>query len=502
MDELENEKRAGKFTVSPGKDIYGELTFSGGRTSLYLRDEANFTTHGIANDYIKGCLHDLTKVSLLRCITTSGTGSARQGDESYHFATVFPHFIVYGNDHLAPDDKTIVEVHFAIDDASTLFYDFDAFGSVINARPFIDTIARANALPRTIETGPNPAILYFTGKTQIFSTATVLGRISASHHPSHTLGGPGGVRLTNTILVKIAFDEPMLFEDSIRHTLTLLRFLELLLGRPQNIPKMRVRIKSDQERPVFLNVYWSMRPKREPSREEEKPHPADVLLDTIRKPEEFSRVLANWLKRQQAWRNARAQFASSFAQQNRYDADRLVACANMFDILPDSAVQPHVPLTIAQENARDASREMFLALPPSPERNSVLGALGRMGRSSLRHKIRHRAELIAAVAASRFPDLETVIDEAVTCRNYFVHGSDPSFDYGENFDAVNFFTDTLEFIFAASDLIEAGWDLKAWIEIPTSMSHPFARFRVGYAESLRKLKALLPPQASPTIAAG
>lgn len=502
MDELENEKRAGKFAVSPGKDIYGELTFSGASTSLYLRDEANFSTHGIANDYIKGCLHDLTKVSLLRCITTSGTGSARQGDESYHFATVFPHFIIYGNDHLAPDDKAIVEVHFAIDDASTLFYDFDAFGSVINARPFIDTIARANALPRTIETGPNPAILYFTGKTQIFSTDTALGKVSASHHPSHNLGGPRGVRLTNTILVKIAFDEPMLFEASIRRTLTLLRFLELLVGRPQNIMKMRVRIKSDQERPVFLNVYWSMRPTREPSREEEKPHPADVLLDTIRKPEEFSRVLANWLERHHAWRSARAQFAGSFAKQNRYDADRLVACANMFDILPDSAVPPHVPLTIAQENARVASREIFLALPSSPERNSVLGALGRMGRSSLRHKIRHRAELIAGAAGSRFPDLETVIDEAVTCRNYFVHGSDPSFDYGENVDSVNFFTDTLEFVFAASDLIEAGWDLKAWIELPTSISHPFARFRVGYAESLRKLKALLSPRVPPTIAAG
>ena len=375
MDQLENEKRAGKFTVSPGKDIYGELTFSGHRTSLYLRDESAFSTRAIANEYIKGCLHDLTKVSLLRCITTSGPGSARQGDESYHFATVFPHFIVYGNDHLAPDDKAIVEVHFAIDDASTLFYDFDAFGFVIDARPFIDTIARANALPRTIETGPSPAILYFTGKTEIFSTDTALGRVSASHHPSHDLGGPGGVRLTNTILVKIVFDEPMLFEESIRHTLTLLRFLELLVGRPQNILKMGVRTKSDKERPVFLNVYWSMRPKREPSREEEKPHPADVLLDAIRKPEEFSRVLANWLKRHHSWRSARAQFAGSFAQQNRYDADRLVACANMFDILPDSAVPRHVPLTTAQENARDASREIFLALPLEP------GAQQRFGRS-------------------------------------------------------------------------------------------------------------------------
>jgi hypothetical protein len=43
------------------------------------------------------------------------------------------------------------------------FYDFDAFGSVIDAKPFIDQIAHANALPREIKTGPDPQILYFTG---------------------------------------------------------------------------------------------------------------------------------------------------------------------------------------------------------------------------------------------------------------------------------------------------------------------------------------------------
>ena len=57
------------------------------------------------------------------------------------------------------------EVHFVIDDATTLFYDFDAFGLVLNPRPYFDTIAHANGLDREIPTGPNPVILYFTGKT-------------------------------------------------------------------------------------------------------------------------------------------------------------------------------------------------------------------------------------------------------------------------------------------------------------------------------------------------
>ncbi|MCL4500959.1 MAG: hypothetical protein M1438_03760 [Deltaproteobacteria bacterium] len=94
----------------------------------------------------------------------------------------------------------------------------------------------------------------------------------------------------------------------------------------------------------------------------------------------------------------------------------------------------------------------------------------------------------------RFPDLFPVTDEAVNCRNHYVHGSPPSFDYRDyssGFDAITFFTDTLEFVFAASDLIEAGGDVKGWCEIPTSMSHPFGSYRVCYADNLRKLKSRL-----------
>jgi len=59
-----------------------------------------------------------------------------------------------------------------------------------------------------------------------------------------------------------------------------------------------------------------------------------------------------------------------------------------------------------------------------------------------------------------------------------------------------FFVDTLEFVFAASDLVEAGWDVKAWSAKPTGTSHPFGAYRISYAMHLRKLKALLLPPAS------
>ncbi len=491
MDKVEKSKWAGRFTVPPGRDVYGELTLSGARTSLYLQDNDHFTTHALPGQYIKGVLHDLTKISLISCITTSGPGSATRGEESYQFATVFPHFVVYGDNYLGPDEKTIVEVHFVIDDASTLFYDFDAFGFLIDARPFIEKIANANCLPRKIQTGPDPEILYFTGKTDIFSVDTVLGKVSASHNPSHNVGGPDGVRLKNTILVTIVFKEPVIFEDSIFRTSTLLRYLEMLVGRPQNLLSLNLRAVSDEQKPVFLQVHWSMPPKRESSQEGEKPHPSDVLLDAVRQPEEFSDVLANWLDREHDWRDARLRFSNSFAEQNHYSIDRLIGSANMFDILPSSAVPSDVQLSDELKTAKETGCKTFRALSESPERDSVLGALGRIGKANLKQKIRHRARRIIEAIGERFPELSTVTDEAVNCRNYYVHGSEPRFDYSGNLGTVNFFTDTLEFVFAASDLIEAGWDVKSWSNVGTTMSHPFARFRVSYAPRLQELKGLL-----------
>jgi hypothetical protein len=493
MDGTENSKRAGKFTVPPGKNIDGELTLSGANTSLYLHDKDEFSTLAIQDQYIKGVLNDLTKVSLIRCITTSGPGSGGREGESYHFATVFPHFVVLGNSYLAPNDETITEAQFVIDDASTLFYDFDAFGAVIDARPFIDQITNANEsiVHRKVETGPDPQILYFTGKREIFSVDTVLGGISASHSPSRNLGGPEGIWLKNTIAVSITFRDPVTFDHCTEHISTLLPYLGLLVGRPQNLLRLTLRTQGIQETPTFLEVYWCMRPKRDPEHEGQKPHPAEVLLDAVRKPQEFSRVLAHWLSRHDAWRDARSRFFNSFARQIHYDIDRLVGSANMFDILPDTAVPPVVEVSDELKAAKESSQKMFRALPRTPERDSVLNALGRIGKSVLKQKIRHRALLLVNATGGRFNEITTVTDEGVNCRNHYVHGSDPSFDYNTHFDMVEFFTDALEFVFAASDLIEGGWDLKAWSDKGSSMSHPFGRFLVGYGARLQELKALL-----------
>jgi hypothetical protein len=56
---------------------------------------------------------------------------------------------------------------------------------------------------------------------------------------------------------------------------------------------------------------------------------------------------------------------------------------------------------------------------------------------------------------------------------------------------VSFFTDTLEFVFAASDLIEVGWKIEPWLQKGTTMSHPFGTYCAHYRYNLQALKALL-----------
>jgi hypothetical protein len=502
LDEIEGSKQSGRFTISPGRDVYGELTLAGHKTSLYLQDTDFFDTHAIPGQCVKGILQDLTKVSLIRCIS-SGAGTSYRGSERYYFASVFPHYVIYGDRQIGPDEKVVAEVDFVVDDASALFYDFDAFGMLMDARPFIEQIVHANVvtLGRPVRIGPDPQILYFAGKSEIFAVETILGRVSASHSPVPDLGASDGVRLRNKIFVTITFKEGVAFEDAISRIFTLLMFLGTVAGRPQDLLSLSLKTVHDSDGIFPLRIYWSMPPKRNSSNERKRSHSAEVLLNAVEEPEMFSRVLASWLERQEERRDARARFDNSFAKQWSYEIDRLIGDANMFDILPSSAAPPDVELSGELRAAKKAGQEIFEKLEPSRERDSILGAFGRLGKSSLKQKIRHRAQLVVSAAETQFPEILTVTDEAVNCRNHYVHGSEPRFDYNANFSAVIFFTDTLEFVFAASDLIEAGWDLKGYCQIPSSMSHPFSAYRVNYPLFLQKLKALLPPRVVASRAA-
>ena len=131
---------------------------------------------------------------------------------------------------------------------------------------------------------------------------------------------------------------------------------------------------------------------------------------------------------------------------------------------------------------------MFRKHPPGIDRNSVLSALGRLGQPSLPKKVAHRVSIVESKLGRGFPDLQFVANVAVQCRNFFVHGSSGDIEYPKVEPLVPFLTNALEFIFAASDLIDAGWDAQQWGSQAFGWGHSFTRFRSEYDIALAELR--------------
>jgi hypothetical protein len=506
MQVPEGWQRLGTFTLGD-HELVGELVLDAERSSLRLFYESPTGSPSDsplwwATDLVKrivGTLHDGRKITLVDCLP-QGSQSTFGGKTAL---TIYPHYVIHGQGHLDPETPSIAQMEVVIEDAATLFYDFDAFGVVMrDGRPLVQALIdhRRASMARFLEkhgggqarsipdAGPDAMAAYFSGNRELAKVSTCLGTVLIQHNPLPSFGGPSGAAIGDQITITLEFPAPRSFDDARSALLSLVRFFSLLLGRQQNLMSLRVST-AGEERP--FDVYWSSPPRREAT-SALKPHPAELLIDPLNDEAEFCSVLSRWLEREREWKDARERFATCFYQQNLLTIDRLVGAANMFDILPASAVPAQVEIGDDLRDARDVARASFLALPNSSERDSVLGALGRVGKPSLKRKIRHRAAPIVAAIGKRLPKLTAVLDAAVNCRNHYVHGTDPECNYVENFiDTAGFFTDALEFVFGTSDLFEDGWNVEAWNRTRGGRHHPFGDFTGNYRARLARLEELL-----------
>jgi len=487
-------KYSGKF-ISEGRELNGELTFSGADTKLYLHDPKFFFIEDEGYVNITGVLHDRTCVSLLQCLA-GGTGQSwTEGQGSYHFSTVTPHYVLHGRSHLQPSDRTIKSIRFVLKDAALIFQDHHSFSTAHGITPeALKTLLKSSPFKTTArkKVGRYPSVIFFSGEYTVFSVRTALGRISAYHVYSHRGGGTKGIGLENAVFCEVTFDRPVAFMEARIKLTDILRFFQIVSGRVQELERFQVVCKARGQEPAELDVY-QCRPPTRTGTSEEMPSASDLPVDAVARKKEFRDVLRNWLERNERWKPARSRFAASFSKENYFDIDRLTGAANMFDLLPEDAVPEHVTISPELEAARASSQTTFRALPDSPERNSVLGALGRLGHASLRTKINHRATPVIEAFGSELSDLRDVLAMAVEARNHFVHGTPTDIDYEAHFfETVAFFTRALEFVFVASDLLEAGWDGPAWLRSGAGQSHPLSHFVGNYWNYIRLLHDCLP----------
>ena len=256
MEDLEKQTFAGMFTLSPGKKVRGELVLAGKQSSLYLWDD-NFI--GYERDekhrgyvkFIKGVSNNLKKVSLIDCLDL-GSGSANRSfpeKDTIHNAHFLPFYAVFGDDHVSPDEKTIIETSIVIEDEATFFCDSNAFGVV-------QTPSQSLVNQVVTEAGENPIIAYYRGNSEIFTAHpdTALDTISGWRRVRHR-GGHTGARIEGEVSVNLKFATAVAFEDAINESFKVLGFLELLAGRPQNLMDFEIYKESGHEVPHVLQVY-------------------------------------------------------------------------------------------------------------------------------------------------------------------------------------------------------------------------------------------------------
>ena len=503
----------GMFTLPSGKKVHGNLKLATRKSCLDLwgekLHEEVYDQGNLFIDIVEGTVNDWGKVSLIDCMfkgdrrskTTDGWGGSSIFTITFSFS-----YALFGHDRFSRDGKTIKKISFLVDDASALFYDSEAFfaagsfssvsGKAISdkktfsfdPRPLVEQMTEND---ENLKFGDYPAVLCYKGKREIFEAETALGTISARRSVPARLSHEGG-KMENKAYVDLRFSAPVNFRDAYGNAMRVLRFLELLAGRSQNLVDFLL-FEPENARGFSrkFKMYDNWFPKRERLKNERVPK---ILIETVEDTESFSRILANWLERDETRGAARDTFFSCFAK-DIYDRDHLVGVASAFDLLPEDAVRDAGELSEELKSARDKCVEIFCELEESSAKNSFLRALERTGKgnqkgkSGLGEKIDFRARYITDKIGDKLPEFWKVTREAVDCRNYCVHGGPPDLYYQEP-GVIRFFAKTLEFIFAGSDLIEAGWNIRAWYEEDDLWSHPFGVYLNNYEDNLRGLERI------------
>ena len=341
----------------------------------------------------------------------------------------------------------------------------------------------------SIEVEDRNWIAYFTGKTSVFTTDTVIGRVSANHTPVFTIGNDHDHGLKKVTELSIKFDEPLPVIESLHGMGRVLQFFDLVVGCTQNVSSISVHTGFDDPSHSF-ELYAIGYAARHSSREERENGSilrTTVLIHPVYDSTEFANVLRAWLDRDVEWRTARIRLTHDWGKRF-YGYNRIIAAANVFDLLPNRVYGNKPSLASELSAAVGDSKKIFRSLQQSEERDDILGYLGRVGGWRLKRKISCRAKTICDSIGRLLPEFGTVIDEAVNLRNHYVHGTPSRIRSDQRLQLLLFLTNSLEFTFFASDFIDAGWNIADWCNKGRPIGHPFHNYLVHYKEDLKVLK--------------
>ena len=243
----------GLFSVSADRELNGTLSLDGRKSALHLWAHDLFDVNLSKGNTITGILEDRRKVSLIGCVNAGGGGrSFGRTGVSQHYK-LFPHYVIVGNRHISYSDKVISRISIVVDDAPILFHDRFSFGTNVVKPTELDTLSSLETLDKSAF-NEHAVIAYYTGKEQILCADTVIGIVSAHNAVSFDFGGPKGAHIHNKVSVRLSFPDPVDVAEMHQRIRKILRFFEVIAGRPQNILEVKI-VDVDQDPPTSSAVY-------------------------------------------------------------------------------------------------------------------------------------------------------------------------------------------------------------------------------------------------------
>ncbi|MCD1642884.1 HEPN domain-containing protein [Aurantimonas coralicida] len=485
--------------------ISGHLKISGNRSLVNIFRKGDSGSREPDYTSIHGFLDNGAKASLLYC--TPRSRKTHHSNEGINFESVlFPNYVVVGQKFIKANEPVIRAVRYHFENVASLLSGRKTFRSLSlspeEARKLLEKdhaqaarIANTYGWPEPLlesEIGEHPRILYWSGVPEIVAFDAEVGRISLINRTSYGMASAAGIGFDNEVVTNIKFAEPKTLRAATRTISTLHSLFELILGRRQRYQWIEIELThcddvDGQSHYQTAQLYWNLCNER--ANDDPNTRTLDALLNPDRRATEFANVAAEWMNSTEAMGDARERFATAFFAP--YSINRIVGAANMFDLLPEDRAPKKKDADEDTTTAVKLCRDVFKDLPDSFAKQSVLSTLGRIGTASLRDKLYHRAEKVITMLGGEFRELSIPCNHAVLARNHYVHGSPASFNYQDNFAEFAFLTDTLEFVFAASDLIEIGWDVREWLSGPNTLEHPFSLYIFEYPVLLERLKRLV-----------
>lgn len=319
-----------------------------------------------------------------------------------------------------------------------IFYKFLSYFAVIGCDHVYSHRKIISGISFTIE----DLYALFDDEESYEEVATVIGEISV---------------LRNKI--NIQFSDPLCIEKVYEKADRVSQFFGIIVGRPQNLLETTISVNTNQTEQLSVyshkNTFFIFANYPEyPS-----PIPCSILINPSNNPDEFGNLISNWLRTDKTLQYARCRFFDAWGKQRSYDPDRIIAAANTFDLLPE---------------------HIFPKEPRFPKKCR-----------HLKSKILHRLKIIKCTISNDLQEMDCrVIYAAVELRNFYVHGDKPDKRREKFIEFHRFLTDTLEFIFCVSDLINSGWDFSSWHSKTKPILHPFARYLHNYENNFNNIKQL------------